>query len=101
MLDDAILEEGRRVIAAEAAALQSMLQGLDAGFCTAVRVLAACKGKVITTAVGKSGFIARKLASTLSSLGIPAVFIHPTEGLHGDLGMLASGDVILGISHSG
>jgi arabinose-5-phosphate isomerase len=101
MSDEAILQEGRRVIAAESAALQRMLQGLDARFCAAVNAVAACKGKVVTAAVGKSGFIARKLASTLSSLGIPAVFIHPTEGLHGDLGMLASDDLIIGISHSG
>jgi arabinose-5-phosphate isomerase len=101
MLDDAILQEGRRVIAAETAALQGMLQGLDARFCAAVRALAACQGKVVTTAVGKSGFIARKLASTLASLSIPAIFIHPTEGLHGDLGMLATDDLIIGISQSG
>jgi arabinose-5-phosphate isomerase len=101
MLDEAILEEGRRVIAAESAALQGTMQGLDGRFCTAVKALAACKGKVVTTAVGKSGFIARKLASTLASLSIPAIFIHPTEGLHGDLGMLATDDVIIGVSHSG
>jgi arabinose-5-phosphate isomerase len=101
MLDDAILEEGRRVIAAESAALQGTLRGLDARFCAAVRALAACKGKVVTTAVGKSGFIARKVASTLASLSMPAIFIHPVEGLHGDLGMLASDDIIIGISHSG
>jgi arabinose-5-phosphate isomerase len=101
MLEDAILQEGRRVIAAETAALQGMLQGLDARFCAAVRALAACQGKVVTTAVGKSGFIARKLASTLASLSIPAIFIHPTEGLHGDLGMLATDDLIIGISQSG
>jgi arabinose-5-phosphate isomerase len=101
MSDEAILQEGRRVIAAESAALQRTWQGLDARFCAAVKAVAACRGKVVTAAVGKSGFIARKLASTLSSLSIPAVFIHPTEGLHGDLGMLASDDLIIGISHSG
>jgi arabinose-5-phosphate isomerase len=101
MSDEAILQEGRRVIAAESEALQGMLQGLDARFCAAVKALAACQGKVVTTAVGKSGFIARKLASTLASLSIPAMFIHPTEGLHGDLGMLADDDLIIGISHSG
>jgi arabinose-5-phosphate isomerase len=101
MSDEAILQEGRRVIAAESAALQRTLQGLDARFCAAVKALAACKGKVVTAAVGKSGFIARKLASTLASLGIPAMFIHPIEGLHGDLGMLTTDDLIIGISHSG
>jgi len=101
MSDEAILQEGRRVVAAESAALQRMSQGLDGRFCAAVKAVAACQGKVVTTAVGKSGFIARKLASTLASLGIPAVFIHPIEGLHGDLGMLAADDLIIGISHSG
>jgi arabinose-5-phosphate isomerase len=101
MSDEAILHEGRRVIAAESAALQRTLQGLDARFCTAVKAVAACKGKVVAAAVGKSGFIARKLASTLASLSIPAIFIHPIEGLHGDLGMLAPDDLIIGISHSG
>jgi arabinose-5-phosphate isomerase len=101
MVDETILQEGRRVIAAESAALQGTLQRLDARFCTAVKAIAACKGKVITAAVGKSGFIARKLASTLSSLGMPALFIHPTEGVHGDLGILAPDDLIIGISHSG
>ena len=101
MSDEAILQEGRRVVAAESAALQHMAQGLDGRFCAAVKTVAACQGKVVTTAVGKSGFIARKLASTLASLGIPAVFIHPIEGLHGDLGMLAADDLIIGISHSG
>ena len=101
MSDEAILQEGRRVIAAESAALQHTLQGLDVRFCAAVKAVAACQGKVVTAAVGKSGFIARKLASTLASLGMPAVFIHPIEGLHGDLGMLTTDDLIIGISHSG
>jgi arabinose-5-phosphate isomerase len=101
MSDEAILQEGRRVIATESAALQRTSQGLDARFCAAVKAVAACQGKVVTAAVGKSGFIARKLASTLASLGIPAIFIHPIEGLHGDLGMLTADDLIIGISHSG
>lgn len=101
MSDDKILLEGRRVIAAESTALHATLERLDERFCAAVKAIAACEGKVITTAVGKSGFVAGKLASTLSSLGIPAVFVHPTEGLHGDLGVIASEDIIVGISHSG
>lgn len=99
--DEAILQEGRRAIAAEAAALENMLERLDWRFCAAVRTIAGCKGKVVTTAIGKSGIIARKLASTLSSLGTPAFFVHPTEGLHGDLGVLTPDDIIIGISHSG
>jgi arabinose-5-phosphate isomerase len=101
MSDGVILAEGRRVIGAESAALQQTLQGLDTRFCEAVKAVACCQGKVVTSAIGKSGFIARKLASTLASLSIPAMFIHPIEGMHGDLGMLAADDLIVGISHSG
>jgi arabinose-5-phosphate isomerase len=99
--DGIILQEGRRVIAAESAALQDMLELLDKRFCDAVKVIGTCTGKVVATGVGKSGLIARKLASTFSSLGIPAFFVHPTEGVHGDLGTLMPDDLVLVISHSG
>jgi arabinose-5-phosphate isomerase len=101
MTDDAILHEGRRVVAEEARALSAMGDRLGPEFCEAVRAVVGCTGRVVTTAVGKSGVIARKLASTLSSLGCPSIFVHPIEGLHGDLGMVQPGDVIFAISHSG
>ena len=101
MTDEALLHEGRRVIADEAAALLALRDGLDDRFCRAARAIAGCSGRIVTTAVGKSGAIARKLASTLSSLGCSAMFIHPIEGMHGDLGMIQPGDVVVAISHSG
>ncbi len=97
----AVLEEGRRVLREEAQALELAAVGLDEHFYLAVELLARCSGKVITTGVGKSGFIARKIASTMASLGTPAIFLHPTEAVHGDMGVVAPEDVILAISHSG
>jgi arabinose-5-phosphate isomerase len=99
--DEVLLQEGRRVIADEAAALLALRDGLDHRFCLAARAIAACSGRIVTTAVGKSGAVARKFASTLSSLGCSAMFIHPIEGMHGDLGMIQPGDVVIAISHSG
>jgi arabinose-5-phosphate isomerase len=96
-----ILNEGQRVLRQEAQALEALASGLDASFCLAVELLTGCSGKVILSGVGKSGFIARKVASTMSSLGTPAIFMHPTEAVHGDMGGLASGDLIVAVSHSG
>jgi arabinose-5-phosphate isomerase len=96
-----VLEEGKRVLREEAQALELAAAGLDERFHLAVELLARCSGKVITTGVGKSGFIARKIASTMASLGTPAIFLHPTEAVHGDMGVVAPEDVILAISHSG
>jgi arabinose-5-phosphate isomerase len=101
MTDDLVLEEGRRVIAGEAAALVALRDRLDQRFCDATRAVASCSGRVVTTAIGKSGVVAKKIASTLSSLGCSALFVHPLEGMHGDLGMVQAGDMILAISHSG
>lgn len=97
----AILSEGQRVLRQEAQALESMAAALNARFCLAVEIIAKCSGRVIATGVGKSGLIARKIASTMSSLGVPALFVHPTEAVHGDMGVLSPDDVILALSHSG
>lgn len=96
-----ILAEGQRVLRQEAQALEALAKGLDASFCFAVELLTRCSGKVILSGVGKSGLIARKVASTMSSLGTPALFMHPTEAVHGDMGSLASEDLIVAVSHSG
>ena len=101
MTDDLLLEEGRRVIAGEAAALLELRERLDHRFCDATRAIASCSGRVVATAVGKSGVVAKKIASTLSSLGCSAIFVHPIEGMHGDLGMVQPGDMVIAISHSG
>lgn len=102
MLNDRqIIAEGRRTIALEAESLKELSRSLDDKFVRAVKMLAQCQGKVVVTGIGKSGIICRKIAATLASTGTPALFLHPTEGLHGDLGVLAPTDVVIAISYSG
>jgi arabinose-5-phosphate isomerase len=96
-----IIAEGRRTIAVEAESLKDLGQRLGHDFARAVQMLSACRGKVVVTGVGKSGIICRKIAATLASTGTPALFLHPTEGLHGDLGVLAKHDLVIAISYSG
>lgn len=96
-----ILRHAREVIQIEAEAIQGLLERLDENFARAVEILLACKGRVIVTGIGKSGLVGRKIAATLTSTGTPAVFLHPVEGLHGDLGMVTPEDVIIAISNSG
>ena len=96
-----IIAEGRRTVTVEAAALEDLGRRLGDDFARAVEMLAACRGKVVVTGVGKSGIICRKIAATLASTGTPALFLHPTEGLHGDLGVLSSLDLVIAISYSG
>jgi len=92
---------GRRVLAAEAGALTAQAAGLDAAFATAVDLLAAAKGRIVCTGMGKSGHVARKIAATFASTGSPAFFVHPAEASHGDLGMIGPDDVIVALSKSG
>lgn len=95
----------RRTVEAEAAALHELARALEDGlgesFAEAVRLLAATEGRVIATGMGKSGHIARKIAATFSSTGRPAMFVHPAEASHGDLGMITQGDCVLAISRNG
>jgi arabinose-5-phosphate isomerase len=95
------LDTARRVLKIEAAAIEDLMKRLDANFERAVDLLFACKGRVAVTGMGKSGLIGRKIAATFSSTGTPSFFLHPAEALHGDLGMLASGDVVLALSYGG
>ena len=92
---------GRRVIAEEAAALTDLSDALGEGFAQAAQMILDAPGRVIVTGMGKSGHIARKIAATFASTGTPAHFVHPAEASHGDLGMLARGDVVLVLSNSG
>jgi arabinose-5-phosphate isomerase len=96
-----ILEQAKQVLQIEAEAITNLLPQLNAQFESAVHVLLACKGRVIVTAIGKSGHIARKIAATLASTGTPSLFMHPAEGTHGDLGMITADDIVLAISNSG
>ncbi|MDW8066301.1 MAG: KpsF/GutQ family sugar-phosphate isomerase [Aquificaceae bacterium] len=96
-----ILKKARRVFDVEIETLKRLRDSLDEEFVKAVKIIQNCRGKVITTGVGKSGHIARKVASTLSSTGTPAHFLHPAEALHGDLGVIDKEDVVLAFSTSG
>jgi len=90
-----------RVLRIEADAILGLIGKLDERFERAVELLRGCGGRVIVTGMGKSGLIGRKIAATLASTGTPAHFLHPAEGVHGDLGMVARGDVVLALSNSG
>ena len=90
-----------RVLRIEAEAILGLIPKLDERFERAVELLRGCAGRVIVTGMGKSGLIGRKIAATLASTGTPAHFLHPAEGVHGDLGMVARGDVVLALSNSG
>jgi len=96
-----ILEEAKRVIRVEAEALVSLADSLNSEFVKAVELILASHGRVVVTGMGKSGIICQKIASTLSSTGTPAFFLHPAEGIHGDLGMIMRGDVVIAVSNSG
>jgi len=93
--------EARRVLEIEAAAIRSLAESLDGGFDTAVALLHGTTGRVVVTGIGKSGIVGQKIAATLASTGTPAFFLHPAEAIHGDLGMILAGDVVLALSHSG
>ncbi len=96
-----IIEWAKKVLQIEAEAVRDLIDRLGPELERAVELILGCRGKVVVTGVGKSGIIGRKIASTLSSTGTPAFFLHPTEALHGDLGMLESDDCVLAISKSG
>ncbi len=95
------IEQGARVLEIEARAIHHLRDRLDQNFVKALDILQNCKGKVVFTGMGKSGHVARKIASTMSSTGTPAVFLHPAESSHGDLGLITEGDVVIAISYGG
>ena len=99
--EGAALALAREVLEIEAKAISDLIGKLDQGFAQAVELLLNCRGRVVVSGIGKSGHIARKIASTLASTGTPAFFVHPAEASHGDLGMVTSDDVFIGLSHSG
>ena len=96
-----IIEEARKVLAIEAAAIEGVSRRLDSRFADAVELLSGCTGRVIVTGMGKSGLVGKKIAATLASTGTPAFYMHPGEASHGDLGMVTPADVMLAISNSG
>lgn len=95
------IAEAKRVIQVEADALQAMAGRIDESFERAVELVLSSKGRVVVCGMGKSGLVGQKIASTMASTGTPALFLHPAEGIHGDLGMIMIGDVVIAISNSG
>src|SRR6058998_607090 len=96
-----VLGLAERVLRLEAAGILELCSRLDDRFIAAVELIHGCAGRVIVTGMGKSGLVGRKIAATLASTGTPAYFLHPAEGVHGDIGMVARGDVVLALSNSG
>ncbi len=96
-----LLALAHRTLDIEAAALQGLKARVGTSFVAAVRAILACRGRVVVMGMGKSGHVGRKIAATLASTGTPALFVHPAEASHGDLGMVTAGDVVLAISNSG
>lgn len=101
MSGERILERGRQVLQVEGRAVLDLRDELDEAFVAAVRRILEAEGRVVVSGIGKSGVVARKFASTLASTGTPALFLHPVEGAHGDLGLLVRGDLLVAISKSG
>lgn len=96
-----VLAFARTVLTSESQAIASLRPKLGADFVRAVAALDACKNKVVCTGLGKPGFIAQKLSATLASIGVPSLYLHPTEALHGDIGRVSKDDLVITLSNSG
>jgi len=96
-----LAERGRHVLSVEARGIEGLRDKLAENFVRAIDILLDIPGKVVLTGVGKSGLIGRKIAATLASTGTPSFFLHPTEGMHGDIGMVRKGDAVIALSNSG
>ena len=94
-------EQARHCLLVEARAVESLIDKLNGDFDKAVELILACRGRVVVTGIGKSGLIGRKVSATLASTGTPSFFLHPSEGLHGDVGMVTGEDIVLAFSNSG
>lgn len=96
-----MLDFAKEVLETEAEAIKSVIKKLDNNFIEAVQKIMNCTGRVVVTGMGKSGIIGKKIAATLSSTGTPSLFLHPADAIHGDLGMITKGDVVIILSYSG
>ncbi|MGE5806738.1 MAG: KpsF/GutQ family sugar-phosphate isomerase, partial [Ignavibacteria bacterium] len=101
MSSEEIIAKGREVIRIEAEAVANLSKSIDENFVKAVEILHQCQGRIVVTGMGKSGLVARKIVATFNSTGAPAIYLHPTDALHGDLGMVRKDDVVIIISKSG
>lgn len=95
------IEEAKKVLKIEARAIKNLISTIDRNFEKAVETAASCKGRIVVMGMGKSGLVGKKIAATLASTGTPAFFLHPAEGILGDVGMMTEGDLVLALSHSG
>lgn len=95
------LEIARKVLEIEADAVRGLIDTLDDRFLQAVELVLNCRGRTVLTGMGKSGIICKKISATLASTGTPSLFLHPAEAVHGDLGMIVEGDVVVAVSNSG
>lgn len=100
-MEDIMLEQARQVLRMEAEAVLEQVERIDEHFKAAVEMIMTCPGRTVITGMGKSGIIGRKMAATLASTGTPSFYLHPAEGIHGDLGMVTEGDVVIALSNSG
>ena len=96
-----MIKRAREVLKIEAGAVSSLIKRIDRNFEKAVKLMLACKGKVVVTGMGKPGFIGQKISATLSSTGTPSLYLHPADAIHGDLGRVTKDDVVIAISNSG
>lgn len=96
-----IIKLAHEFLDANANALSDLKSKIDDALALSIELLANCKGKIITSGLGKSGLVAKKIAGSLASIGIPAVFVHPVEAFHGDFGLISHDDVVIVLSHSG
>ena len=96
-----MIERAKKVLRIESEAIEALIDRIDERFEQAVTMILNCEGRVVVTGMGKSGLIGKKIAATLASTGTPALFLHPAEGIHGDLGMVMRGDTVIALSNSG
>ena len=101
MTKETIIAHGKEVVRIETEAITRLAENINDEFVRAVEVIDKCKGRVVLTGMGKSGLIARKIVATMNSTGTAAIYLHPTDALHGDLGMVRSEDVVIILSKSG
>jgi len=95
------IDKAKRVLLIESDAIRALAERIGPEFVSAIKTLKDCQGKVVVTGLGKSGLVGQKISATFASTGTPSFFLHPAEGLHGDVGMLSKGDVVLALSNSG
>ncbi len=98
---EAMLQRAREVLRLEAEAVLELVSRVDGSFAAAVSLILECRGRTVITGMGKSGLVGRKMAATFASTGTPSFYLHPAEGIHGDLGMVTAGDVVIALSNSG